>query len=1474
MRKRRRFVFAVAGGVVVIGAATAAARTLDRVAGDALNRLRPDLEQALSKPLGHPVEIGEYRGLRPWGLAVGPSRIPSSTLDRSELSLEGLRISLDPLASLRQWQPVLQLDLLGLRGQLEPNEDGRYWTPGKVEPGGEPPRLVLRYRLVDPARISIGPGEQILEVEAQGAVQLADASFSTIAQLRWAGEAGRVRLEGHGRWNRPAFSLRSRIEGLDLKPFSTVLQPSSGVRASGQLAGDFRVRWSADQLRCRGGLRLNNLQIASADAEPLLRSPRIGIGCKEGQLSISPSTLQFRDFQAAVSGGMELNRRFDLKARLRRRNSNDVLNLQVKGPWAEPEWTAEGRLQLPESSGLKDALKIEARLRTPWTQADQRRVLIDRLNVNSPALRLGLAGTLGRDLDLRTTELRLSPRLWQDQPAFRSSLGDTTPILGGLDLRGELSEPEIGISLGQARNPLLEQWDLRARWAATDSVLMLERFTSSQLRAEAQLPLRLEQGELRTGELQSGLELKSFDLSRLSSLTGIELSGQFSARGRVNGPLQQLRPDLALMLSKPRVGPVLVPERWDGRLSGSLGGDLRLRLAAQKPALNGELEADLKGSGGSAAVRFNRGAGQLQLDGADGRYRWNADQLDLDGLQLVHPSLGQSKSIAGQLNGSGQLALTPLTVRGSMAIDEPSLAGVVLERAELEGELVGGRYGADVTLTPAVGAVQLRAEGSLAGALSTRLDAKGLDVGWLLAMTRQLRGQDPSPGLDPGRAEDLGTLLINTFGGSLDGQLKALAESRRALEAYAQANPQQEPALDQLEGRLDAVAEVEGPNLNKLVVDLEARAHLWLEGDDQAQALQLEPVVATIQGPLKGGTGDLALLQIPLSLLGLVAPVPPALKGRIGARGRYSLGTESPLFEADLQLEDASLTGQPLVLEQRSIVVDRDSVRVALALRGGASKELIELSGAVPFDPAADLDLKLESHGDALRVLARLAGDSLTVRGGSTDLRLLLRGPLQQPEANGFLIVSKGDLRFGDQELSRINASVLFDFDRLELQQLEAQMGSDGTLRGKGTIGLFRPMEVAEPLKFEISKGQIRQSIVAFQADGQLSMDGALIQPELSGALTLSKGTLRPQAGLLSRLRSGGAKSLIPTGVQGLDAAASLEPVEMTKALADQWDFKEPLVLIGPNAPIQGADQIQKTLPNLPGIRFRNLRLTLGPDLRVVMPPWISFKGGGLLILNGPLDPTLQARGVIRLDSGRVSLFSTTFRLDPRASNVAVFAPSSGLVPYVDIAMRSRVSDTVSVGNGNQTTSSNIFDANGSGSAYAGGGQLRLVKVTVQATGFANRLKGNLDLRSSPPMSKSQLMAMIGGNSLSGLADGGGAALATVVGQSLLSPVLGTLTDALGQRIQVALFPTYVTPNVKSDEERTSGRVPPTLTLVSEIGVDVTDRFDFSVLAAPNTSDVPPQATVSYRVAPNTTLSGAVDSNGTWQSQLQVFFRF
>ena len=444
------------------------------------------------------------------------------------------------------------------------------------------------------------------------------------------------------------------------------------------------------------------------------------------------------------------------------------------------------------------------------------------------------------------------------------------------------------------------------------------------------------------------------------------------------------------------------------------------------------------------------------------------------------------------------------------------------------------------------------------------------------------------------------------------------------------------------------------------------------------------------------------------------------------------------------------------------------------------------------------------------------------------------------------------------------------------MQRLEAEVGRGGLLRGSGSLGLFTPQNGSSPLTLQLSQAQIRQPIVQFQADGELQVSGALLQPVLSGHLDLSRGTLRPQSGFFGRLRRGGIQAPVPTGVEGSSAAVQLGPQALNTLLEEEWDFQEPLVLMGPNRSIQAPDQLQRFMPTLSAIRLENLRLALGPDTRVLMPS-ISFQGGGVVTLNGPVDPSLQARGVIRLNAGRIWIPPLApLRLDPQEENVAVFTPSLGLIPYVDVAMQARVSDTVTAGNSDQLTSTNLFASNGTGSAHAAVGQLRLVKVMVQATGPANRLgdRNNLVLRSSPPMSEQQLLGLIGGNSLASLGSNGGAALATMLSQSLLSPVLGTLTDAMGQRLQVAIFPTYVNPQVKSEKERTSGRVSPTLTVVTEFGVALTDRFNLSVLMAPNTTDVPPQGTVSYRLTPTTSVSAAMDANGTWQSQLQVFFRF
>jgi translocation and assembly module TamB len=68
--------------------------------------------------------------------------------------------------------------------------------------------------------------------------------------------------------------------------------------------------------------------------------------------------------------------------------------------------------------------------------------------------------------------------------------------------------------------------------------------------------------------------------------------------------------------------------------------------------------------------------------------------------------------------------------------------------------------------------------------------------------------------------------------------------------------------------------------------------------------------------------------------------------------------------------------------------------------------------------------------------------------------------------------------------------------------------------------------------------------------------------------------------------------------------------------------------------------------------------------------------------------------------------------------------------------------------------------------------------------------------------------------------------------------------------------------------------VPLQLVLGSEVGLDITDRLNLSVLAAPNRSDIPPEATLRFQASDLLGVQGSVDQEGRWQTQLQMFLRF
>ncbi|MFS6827734.1 translocation/assembly module TamB domain-containing protein [Cyanobium sp. ATX-6F1] len=411
----------------------------------------------------------------------------------------------------------------------------------------------------------------------------------------------------------------------------------------------------------------------------------------------------------------------------------------------------------------------------------------------------------------------------------------------------------------------------------------------------------------------------------------------------------------------------------------------------------------------------------------------------------------------------------------------------------------------------------------------------------------------------------------------------------------------------------------------------------------------------------------------------------------------------------------------------------------------------------------------------------------------------------------------------------------------MDVEQLQARLGDQGSLTAAGRLSLFEPEEQPKPLTIKLRQARFSQPRITALADGEVLLGGSLLRPVFSGEIQLSKGTVNIRPGQLATTVPEKPDPGAMRAGSALEGAPAVRPVSVSQLLEESWNFQQPLVLLGPEVPSAGSEAVSANVPDLPFLRLDRLRLRFGPDLRVVVPNVLNFNTAGLLTLNGPVDASLRATGVVRLKSGRLGLFTTNFSLDPDAPNVAVFTPSLGLIPYLDVALRTRVSDSLGSAVGGVGNSS-IYDFNQNRTDSALD-QLNLVKVVVKVSGPADRLGESIELRSTPPLSRERLVALIGGNSLAGLTGGNaGAALATVLGQSLLSPVVGTLTDALGQRVSFALYPTYVAPNVDGPlASNRSRRVPSQLVLGSEIGLDLSERFNFSVLAAPNRSDVPPR---------------------------------
>jgi len=232
--------------------------------------------------------------------------------------------------------------------------------------------------------------------------------------------------------------------------------------------------------------------------------------------------------------------------------------------------------------------------------------------------------------------------------------------------------------------------------------------------------------------------------------------------------------------------------------------------------------------------------------------------------------------------------------------------------------------------------------------------------------------------------------------------------------------------------------------------------------------------------------------------------------------------------------------------------------------------------------------------------------------------------------------------------------------------------------------------------------------------------------------------------------------------------------------------------------------------------------------------------------------------------------------------NYILFASRSGVVPFINFSLVSKVPDSIipiSENNQDSNISSDVdADVTSSGFGAFGIGNSRLIKIEASYEGFLDQLSfedenKRIQLRSTPSYSRSLKIGLIGGNS------------ANLINRAFISQLNNA--NAFSDNFQLSLYPALIENNdslnnifsnenldVENDGQSSSNEEFSSQAWVAEIVFDITDAINFAFQTVPGREDISPLGILTFQANPNLELLGSFDSNGDWKSQVQLFFRY
>jgi translocation and assembly module TamB len=937
-------------------------------------------------------------------------------------------------------------------------------------------------------------------------------------------------------------------------------------------------------------------------------------------------------------------------------------------------------------------------------------------------------------------------------------------------------------------------------------------------------------------QLNLNVQAQNFDLEQLPLKfpNAVDVTGRVDFRGQITGKPTGPNVVGTLGLRNLQVQKFAFEPLLTGNINFVQGGGLNLDVAGKRERLAANLNSNNQAN--AFLVQWQQASATGQAKGDNWAVKVNNFPLQALNLNLPNNTFLGKGALAGLLTGDLQINQQTLAARGNIAIAQPKLARIrgdrfttqfnynnniaTLTRSEFTKDQ--SRYLFDGTLKQTTTRPQLQA----------KININQGNIQDLLTVAQIFELQGLQRGLAAptyGTSADLTTNPPGLSEQPLFSQIQRLSEIKALLalqeEKFLESKPI--PDLTDLKGIFNGEIDINTATVNGLALqfNLQGQNFTWgretepnrfyradkviAEGSFEKGVLRLQPLriaskerLVAFTGNITGEeqSGKLTVKRFPIRLLNNFVKLPVGITGNLNIDAALAGSIANPQARGQLDITEGTLNQKQIESAIASFSYTNGRLNFGSHVIATGT-EPVNITGNIPYKlPFASvkpdnnqisLDVQVKDEGLAL---LNLFTNQIAFESGEGEIDLTVRGTRQQPLVKG--IASLNNTTFEAQalpgKLTNVSGKAKFDFDKVLVENLQGQF-SNGTVEAAGKIPIFnsQDLKIDNPLTVNLEKLALNlKSLYQGGASGNLQITGSVLQPAIGGNIELFNGqVLLTESSTYTVAKNSSESSLL------------------------------------------AAEKQNKINDVNSGItKLNNLEIKLGKNVKIARPPVFNFLASGNLNLTGSLSDPIP-EGTIKLTKGGVNLFTTQFNLARNYKHTATFRTSQPRDPDLDINLFAKVLDGIQTSELSRQVSTGLS-------------ALESVQVEATVKGPASKLNDNLELKSSPRRSQTEIVTLLGGGFVDTQGRGDSTlGLINIAGSAVFNnfqSAFNQIGDAFGLS-ELRLFPTILSDRPEASKSNS------TLELALEAGVDISSKFSISSIKILTASD-PFQWGINYRV--------------------------